>query len=252
MQMVADQMHDALVKAPGSAAEIAKKFGAELITVPKASPGEAIPTLGSSPEIDSVLQGMKPNDVSNVTVLPANRLAVVVLNSVSPSRPAEFSEVQDQLRQKYVNEQAQRLAEDKAKEAAERIKKGESMEQVAKSLKLEVVTSMFFGRNDSVEGLGSSVYVEDAFVKPEGAILGPTNIQGREVISKVVAKQQADPSALPAERADLIAKIRQQKNAERQELLMDSITAKLQSDGKLKRYEDNIKRVAATYQQPQR
>ena len=49
MQTTADQVHDALAKAPGSAAEIAKKFGVELATVTDANVGSPVPTLGSVP-----------------------------------------------------------------------------------------------------------------------------------------------------------------------------------------------------------
>ena len=43
------------MKEPGSAAEVAKKFGAELVTQPKGERGQAIPTLGVAPEIDGAL-----------------------------------------------------------------------------------------------------------------------------------------------------------------------------------------------------
>ena len=55
MQTLGDQMHADLVKSPKSAAEVAKKYGADLIAMPSASPGEAIPGLGANPEIDSAL-----------------------------------------------------------------------------------------------------------------------------------------------------------------------------------------------------
>ena len=64
MQMLGDQMHADLVKSPKSAADVAKKYGADVITMPSASAGEAIPGLGVNPEIDSSLASMKPDEVS--------------------------------------------------------------------------------------------------------------------------------------------------------------------------------------------
>jgi peptidyl-prolyl cis-trans isomerase D len=49
MQTLGDQVRAALVKAPGSAVEIAKQYNVDLVTVTKVAQAEAIPTLGVSP-----------------------------------------------------------------------------------------------------------------------------------------------------------------------------------------------------------
>jgi peptidyl-prolyl cis-trans isomerase D len=249
MQGLADQIRAALEKNPQSAAEVAKQFGAELITVPNATPGASIPGLGNSPEVEGAVAGMKANDVSQVLVLPANRLAVVVLNSKTPSRQADFAEVADQVKQAVTNSKAQDLALAKAKEAADRIKAGEDMEKVAKSYKLEVTTTNPFIHDDAVEGLGSAVYVEDAFTKPVGSVLGPTMIQGRNVVSKVLARDEADPSLLAGEREAIVLKLKQEKAQQRNTLFMDSIFSKLAAEGKAKMYPDAIARVTASYRE---
>ena len=46
-----------------AAADIAKRRGAELITVPESASGQPIPTLGVSPEIDGALTGLQPGGV---------------------------------------------------------------------------------------------------------------------------------------------------------------------------------------------
>jgi peptidyl-prolyl cis-trans isomerase D len=247
MGTLGDQIHAALEKNPAGAQEIAKQYGADFVSVPKASPGEAIPTLGSSPEVDGALAGMKPNEVSGVLALPANRLAIAVLNSRTPSRPAEYSEVADQVKQNFINGKAQEIAQTKAKEATERLRAGEDIDKVAKSYKLEVTSTKMFGPDDAVEGLGSAAYVADAFTKPQGTILGPTPIQGREVVSKVVGKQEADMAGLAAERAAIVMKIKQQKANERNALFLDSIFSRLQAEGKVKMYPEAIARATASY-----
>jgi peptidyl-prolyl cis-trans isomerase D len=251
MQSLGDQVHGALVKTPGAAAEIAKQFGGDVVTVTNATPGQPIPTLGTSPEIEGVLAGMKPNEVSPVQILPANRLAIVVMNSKTPARNADYGEVADQVRQNYVKARTEEMAENKAKEAAQRIRGGEDMDKVAKSLKLEMVTSSFFGRADAVEGLGQAVYVEEAFSKPEGAVLGPTMIRdkGENVVYKVLGKLGADPAALAAEKQALATEIKSKKAQERRELLLDSISNQLMLDGKMKRNDKEILRMMSSYAQ---
>ena len=247
MQALGDQMHAALEKNPNSAADVAKQFGAEFISVPNATPGQAIPTVGSSPEIDGALAGMKPNDVSGLLVLPANRLAVVVLNTRTPGRPATFDEVADQVKQAFLTSKSQEIAQNKAKEAANRLRAGEDIEKVAKSYKLDVSTTNFFSREETVEGLGSGVYVEDGFNKPEGTILGPTMIQNRDVVSKVIGKMAADEAALAAERDQITRSIKQRKEQEVALLFMDSIFTQLEREGKAKLFPQAIARAAASF-----
>jgi peptidyl-prolyl cis-trans isomerase D len=190
---------------------------------------------------------MKPNDVSGLLVLPANRLVVVVLNSRTPARPATFEEVADQVKQAFTTSKSQEIAQNKAKEAADRLRAGEDIEKVAKSYKLDVSTTNFFSREETVEGLGSAVYVEDGFNKPDGAILGPTAIQNREVVSKVIGKMAADEAALAAERDQIARSIKQRKEQEVGALFMDSIFTQLERDGKAKLYPQAIARVAGAF-----
>jgi len=249
MQTLGDQMHADLVKSPKSATEIAKKYGADLIAMPSASPGDAIPGLGAVPEIDSTLGPMKPDEVSSVLELPANRLGVVVLNSRTPGRPSEFAEVQQQIRDKLVNDKSIQIAADRAKDAVERLKKGEDIAKIAKSMQLEVTTSSVFGRADSIDGLGPAASLEDAFNAPLGGTLGPIPIQGRNIVAKITEKTEADMIALPIERDTLLAQLKQKKAQDRNALLMDGILEKLTSEGKVTVNPKEIQRMVATMRQ---
>ena len=246
MQTLGDQMHADLVKTPQDAAGVAKKYGAEVITVPSAAAGEAIPTLGVNPEIDSSLASMKPNEVSPVLVLTNNRLALVVLNSLTPGRPAEFNEVQAQIRDKLTNDKAAQLASERAREAADRVKKGEDLNKVAKSLQLDVTNSNMFGRTDTVEGLGPASSLDEAFTLPVGGVLGPLAVQGREVVAKVVEKSEADLTALPVERDSILSDLKQKKFQDRSSLLMDGILAQLTADGKVTVNQKEIQNLVAS------
>ena len=249
MQTLGDQMHADLVKSPKSAAEVAKKYGADLIAMPSAAPGDAIPGLGVNPEIDSTLATMKPDEVSSVLDLPNNRLGVVILNGRTPGRPSDFVEVQAQIRDKLVNEKASQIAVDRAKEAAERLKKGEDIGKIAKSMQLDVTTSTSFGRADSIEGLGPAVSLEDAFAKPLGGVLGPMPIQGRQIVAKITEKSEADMAALPVEHDALLGQLKQKKAQDRNALLMDGILAKLTSEGKVTVNQKEIQNMVASLRQ---
>jgi len=247
MQALGEQVRAALEKSPASAAAIAKQFNVDLVTVTKAGAGEAIPTLGVSPEIDNALNGMKPNDVSQVLVLPANRLAVVVFNDKIAAHASELPEVESKVRDRLIDEKAQQVAVDKSKEAAEELKKGEDFDKVAKSMKLDVTDSVLFSHADSVEGLGGAVYFEDAFKKPIGTIVGPTNIMGRNVVYKVMDQQKADASKLQAERQTILDQLKRRKAQAQNALFMDSVVSRLVADGKVKIHRDAIKQLEASF-----
>jgi peptidyl-prolyl cis-trans isomerase D len=247
MQQLTGQVHQALLKNPKGASEVAKEFGVEVIRVDGAKAADPIPTLGASPEIEGVLPGLQPGQLSELLALPSDRVAIVAMESKVPARNAELKEVESQVRDSLIAESAGRLAEARAKEAAERLKKGEDIQQVARSLNLEVTTSSDFTINDSVEGLGTAAYVEDAFKQPVGAVLGPMVVQGRNVVVKVLSKTPADMLALPVEREALLKEIKQKKASERNDLMLDSILTKLTDEGKVSIYRGEIQKLVASY-----
>lgn len=249
MQAIADQVHAALEKSPGSAAQVAAQFGVDVVTVNQAAAGDAIPTLGVSPEIDGALNGLEKNGVSPVLVLPANRMAVVVLTDKIASRPSDFSEVQNKVRDAVLEAKTVTLAQDKAREAAEKIKAGQDMKAVAKSMKLEAVESVEFTRNDSVEGLGHAALIPDAFLKPAGTVIGPIPVQGSTIVYKILERQPADLTGHAAERAAIITELKRRKAQADFALFEDSVMTKLQAEGKVKINHDAIKRLIASLHQ---
>jgi len=102
MQSTVDQARAALLKAPASAADVAKQFGLDVITVKDAKAGEPIPSLGPAPEITSALAGMKANDVSDSLLISGNKIAIVVLDQKTPPAAAQFSDVEAQVRDRYI------------------------------------------------------------------------------------------------------------------------------------------------------
>jgi peptidyl-prolyl cis-trans isomerase D len=247
MTSLAEQARAELAKAPANGEAIAKSLGLEVINVSKATPGSPVPTIGASSEIDGAVSSLQPNQVSQILQLPSNRLAVVEVSSKIPGRLSELDEAQDQVRDRIMTAKAEVVAADKAKQAAEKLKAGEDIQKVAKSFGLDVTTSIEFGHTDAVEGIGTADYVSDAFTKPVGTIIGPLPIQGRSLVVKVIAKKEADMSRLSGEREQIISSLRNKKSQARHELLLDSILARLTSEGKVKINRDAIKKLTASY-----
>ncbi len=254
IQTMSDEMRAALAKSPGSAAAIAKQYGADVVTVTNAERGQPIPTLGASPEIDNAVAAMKMNDVSQVLTLPANRLAIAVLTGTTPGRPAELSEVESKVKDAYLTDRSSTIATEKAQLALNRIKAGEDMAKVAKSMKLTVNEPAAFTHADSIDGLGGAQYVEDAFTKPVGTVLGPIKVAGSgpfpvSVIYQVVDQQHVNPANLPGERAVLLQQLKQEKGQKEDALFQDSILTRLVAEKKVVIHKDAIKRLLASLRQ---
>lgn len=249
MQATVDQARAALLKAPASAADVAKQFGLEVITVKDAKPGELIPSLGAAPEINATLAGMKPNDVSDSLLVTGNKIAIVVLNQKTPPTAAQFSDVEAQVRDRYVTNASISLSNQAALKAADMIHAGADLEAVAKSLKVDVVKSADFTANDSIEGLGNASVLPEAFTKPVGSTNGPQNVEGRNIIFKVLARNTPDPKLYSNERDSAVLELKQGKARTMYALFQDSLLEQVRQDGKLKIHQAAIQQLAATYHQ---
>ena len=247
MQASMDQARAALLKAPGSAAEVAKQFDLELTTAKDLAIGDPIPSIGASPQISGVLPGMKPNSVSEVLVLPGNKLAVVVLNAITAPKPAEFSEVEAKVRDLYVTTESSRLADLAAKAVAARALAGGDLEAIAKSEKLEWTKSADFTVNDSITGLGPAAQLLDIFTKPVNSVIGPMSVGGRNIIYKILDRQTPDPNNFSNERDAAIQELKQQKAQAMYGLFQDSLMEQARQDGQLKIHQNAIHQLTADY-----
>jgi len=249
MQTTVDQARAALLKAPASAADVAKQYGLEVITVKDAKAGEPIPSLGPAPEITAALAGMKPNDVSDSLLITGNKIAIVVLNQKIPPAAAQFSDVESQVRDRYITTASVSLSNQAALKANDQIHAGADLQTVAKSMKLDLVKSADFTANDSIEGLGNAVVLPEAFTKPVGSINGPQNVEGRNIIFKILDRSTPDPKNYSNERDSAVQELKQAKARTMYGLFQDSLLEQVRQDGKLKIHQAAIQQLAASYHQ---
>jgi peptidyl-prolyl cis-trans isomerase D len=247
MQASMDQAHAALLKAPGSAAEVAKQFDLELATTKDWSVGQPIVSIGPSPEISGAVTAMKPNTISDVLVGPGNKLAVVVLNGITPPKPAEFADVEAKIREQYVTTESTRLAALAAQKAGEQARAGEDLTAIAKSLKLESTKSADVTINDSITGLGPAAELPDIFLKPVNSVIGPVTVEGRNIVYKITDRQNPDPNNFSNERDAAIQELKQQKARAMYGLFQDSLMEQARQDGKLKIHQNSIHQLTADF-----
>jgi peptidyl-prolyl cis-trans isomerase D len=247
MQELADQAHALLLKAPQNAQQIANQLNLQYVDVPGYATGMQIAQLGSDPQVGNAVTTMKPGEVSQV-LQAGNKLAVVEVTAIRPPHPSELSEVQNQVRQNYIQVHGNEVVAQKSAQAAELLKhNGGDMKAAAKAVGLEVKTSDFFLRTGAIEGLGSAGLLGGVFDKPVGAVFGPLAAGGPTVIGKVVDRQDADMSKFPQERDGIVTQLKSKKAADRANLLQDSILTDLIQRGKVKKHPGVIERLINQY-----
>jgi peptidyl-prolyl cis-trans isomerase D len=248
MQTAADQARAALDKNPSNIDQIANQYALEVVRVDKASAGQSYPQAGAVPDMDAAMAGLKKGEVTPVFQAPGDKLVFAEVLNTYPAHVQPLTDVEARVREAVVNQKAQVLATDRANQAASKLNAGEDINKVAKELGAEVKTSTEFTINDAIEGVGSATMFSQAFSKPVGAILGPVpSASGASIVAKVIAKVPADMSQLEASRQSIITDLKQKKAQEQRELFYDSILAQLIKEGKVKKHNDTIRRLVASY-----
>jgi peptidyl-prolyl cis-trans isomerase D len=248
MQTLSDQARAELVKAPLHAETIANKLGLELVNVEKLGRNDPIPQVGKNPDFEDAIFSLSKGGVTPVVQVGQSKLVVATLTDVYPPRPAEFAEAEQQVRQQLVTQKSQELASERSKELAEKLKAGgNDLAKVARSMGLEVKTSAEFTREQGIEGFAPAGYFLQAFDEPVGAVVGPVNVSGETAFAKVIEKVPADMSKLPSQRETILNSLKSDKARVRTELFQDGLVARLIQQGKVKIYEDTVKRLVASY-----
>jgi len=247
MQALADQARAQLARAPQNAREIAGKLGLTFASVDKFKSGDTIPELGTDAQVGGTIASLQKGAVSQV-LQSGEKLVVAVVTSVTPPHPAEFAEVESQVRDRYNQEKAVQLADEKAKKAAEVAKaNGGDLHAAAKSVGMEVKTSNSFNRTGAAEGIGDARYLGDAFDKPVGTVIGPLNVGTQKALVKIVDKASPDMSKIDQERQMIVDQLKKKKSSERADMLRDSVVSYLAQKGKVKIHQDVMERLKARY-----
>jgi peptidyl-prolyl cis-trans isomerase D len=247
MQDLADKAHALLAKSPQNAAQIATQLNLQYMVLPGYRAGAPVAQLGSDPSLLAAVQSMKSGEVSQV-LQAGNKLVVAVVTGVHPAHPAQLAEVEDQVRQQYLQNESARIISEKATKAAELLKQnGGDLQAVAKAVGGEVKSTDFFTSSGAAEGIGSAALLSNFFNQPVGTVFGPLPAASQTIVGKVADRQDADMSKFAQERDGIIEQLKGKEKADRLTLLEDSILTDLIQRGKVKRHQQVIDRLIQQY-----
>lgn len=249
MPELAEQARAELIKAPAAAESIAKKLGLGYARVARAAWGDPIPLVGVNPDFERVVYNGQKGLVTDVIQLPANKLAVAVVNEVFPPEPAKLADVESELKKTLQQEKAAKLAQEKSRQFNDKLNSnGRDLLRAAREMNLKIIDSGEVDRGGGIEGVGTPmIFGEIVFMHPVGTVVGPYSSANTVYFYRVAGKKEADMADLPNQREAIVTSIRGQKMIQRRELFEDGLVQSLTKEGKIKVNEEALKRIMTTY-----
>jgi peptidyl-prolyl cis-trans isomerase D len=249
-QMVIAQKAEAMAEAKGGALAAALARGKTLdeaakeqgLAVQKSAPfarGETRPPL-TSPALVARAFEMKAGEVEKEGFPLPQGAAFIALLEVQPSRLPELKEAEAQIK----NELAEQKSFARARELAEEVKaKAEKLglDKAASAAGLvRKETPALTGRGTPLGDLGTSVTLEEAaFTAPEKSLAGPVRTSAGHAILRVLERKAFEPEAFKAQKAQIVAGLRQQKKND----LFQAYLSQARARYVVERRADALKRV---------
>lgn len=240
--------HSEVAKNPGQAEAVAKKYGLKFFRVNGSASGQTLPELNAS-EVTSAIFAAPKGTVTNVVNVDAQaKDAFAVIKNIVPARNAEFNEVQAEVVQKYTDSEATRLAQEAAKAAADRARKGESLEAIGKAYGIKVKTAPPFSPEGAAEGIGAATLFPQVFKDKVGGIVGPVAAQSSQFVCRVSERIPADMTQFAKNKDSVVQSLTQQRQTVQQPLFRDTVVNELKRRGKVKINQEAMNRLVGSYQ----
>lgn len=247
MQKAAEKAAATMRKDPSHPEKAAAEAGQPLLHADNVAPGEPLPNIGVSKEIDQAVQGLNKFEVSQ-PIVAGTKIVVADVTNMVAAHPSSFEEAQPEIRKSLISQGMEVLLTRKASDLLAKTKElGGDLDKAAKSMGLEVKNSTDFDRQSAVEGVGSASLLPDAFTKPVGTVFGPITAQGNRVIAKVTARTPPDMSKFATTSASIRDEIKSKRARERNAIFEDGVRQRLTQEGKIKTNQDAITRVIQSY-----
>jgi peptidyl-prolyl cis-trans isomerase D len=249
LKKAVDAAHAEVLKNPAQSEAIAKKYNLRFFHVGGATNATALPEVNTQAELTGVIFALPKGGTTEVVNMDAQgKDAFASVASITPARNSDYQEVESDVAQKYAAAEAAHLAEQAAKTAADRARKGESLESLAKEYGLPIKTAAPFTVDGAAEGIGPASTLAVAFQLNTGGIVGPVSAQGGNFVCRVSQKAPADMTQFAANKSGIVQGLEQQRLQVQEPLFRDSIVSQLKARGKVKINNETINRIVSSYQ----
>jgi peptidyl-prolyl cis-trans isomerase D len=122
---------------------------------------DAIPEIGNNEKLKQTLFSMEREETSDL-VDAAGKFYVFQVKDKKPSVLPALDEVKDKVKEDFINSLANQMAKSAAEEYLKKLKEGQDWAALAKGSGLEIKTSEFISRQDTIPQIGYSQELQEA------------------------------------------------------------------------------------------
>jgi peptidyl-prolyl cis-trans isomerase D len=213
---------------------------------PYVKPGDDVPNIGSSQQFEQAIQPLNNSgDVGERTGIK-NGFAVPMLVDKKEPRIPEFDEVKDKVAQALKQDKAKQQLEQTARQLASSVGMASDLKTAAEKLGLEGQTADAYKLGSPLGTAGTSPAADNAIynLKAGEVVKEPVKIGDNWVVVGATKRVEADLAEFAKQRESLMQGALQERRGQVFEDYINAVQAKLQSEGRIKIYDDVIARLS--------
>ncbi|MBD0369493.1 MAG: SurA N-terminal domain-containing protein [Pyrinomonadaceae bacterium] len=212
---------------------------------PFVKPGDDVPNIGSSQQFEQGIAPLEnPNDVGEQTPVKGGFAIPMLLEKREPRIP-EFEEVKDKVAQAFKQEQARQRIEQTARDLANTASASE-LKAAAEKVGLEGKDQVDYKLGDPLGEAGTSPAIDDAIYALQAGQVHKTPIKVGDnwVVVGLTKRSEADIAKFATQRDQLMQTALRERRNQVFDDYINAIQTRMQSEGKIKIYEDVLARIA--------
>jgi peptidyl-prolyl cis-trans isomerase D len=212
---------------------------------PYVKPGDDVPNIGSSQQFEQAIQPLNNSgDVGERTGIK-NGFAVPMLVDKKEPRIPEFDEVKDKVAQALKQDKAKQQLEQTARQLASSAGSAGDLKAAAEKLGLEGQTADTYKLGSPLGAAGTSPAADNAIYNLKAGEVDkePIKIGDNWVVVGATKRVEADLAEFAKQRESLMQGALQERRGQVFEDYINAVQAKLQSEGRIKIYDDVIARL---------
>lgn len=227
--------------------EVGRQFDLEVRTLPPFSINEPPAEFAGDQAFLNALFDNEPGNPALSTEGGITKIGVV--SAVDPTRPAEFEEVRDKVRDSVVTQRSIDLAQQRAQRIAEEARKpGASLRRVGSRFGARARSSEFFKSSDLVENIGrASVLGPEPFSGEPDLVIGPRRVGDDFVIFRILERKEADMGRFVNEREEIRKSQLDMKREAAFRVYTEAKVASYEAAGRVRKHEDRVHEFARLY-----
>ena len=218
----------------------------KLMNVTGYEPSQPLPDIGLNSDFSQAVSGLGVHEVTPPVGVDT-KVTLAVVTGLTPARPATFEEVQGQILATLGQTRSANALQKHAQELVEAARKANDLLKTAKGMGIDGKVSVEFTRSGSVEGLGSASYLESAFSRPDGSVIGPIGMPDGTAVVRVVGHVAPDMTQLPEQITSIRDEVKRQKETDRNSIFDEGLRETLLKQGKIKIHQPVVQRLISRY-----